>query len=539
MSFKPLTYAVLTATAALFAISPVAAQAPVMPDCTGISDVSDFDGANISDFAGFLTTVRVATGLVRPTHVASPPDGPSGPDDRLFIVEQRGTIRILDIPTGVVLGTFFMDIQTRVQSSGDEEGLLSIAFHPKYNTPGDPNEGHFFVYYTNTSGNQQISRFSVGADPNDADETSEAPVITISHPTFTNHNGGQLAFGPDGYLYAGTGDGGGGCDPFGTGQNLLDLRGKQLRLQVDTLPYSTTDNPWDGNPSGLDEIWAYGLRNPWRFSFDRSTGHLLIGDVGQNQIEEIDCQLASSVGGDNYGWEFYEGSSCPNPSCGGNVNDCAFQQTKPILEYSHSRDGFSCSITGGFVYRGCRMSDLHGSYMYADYCSDNIRTFRVSDCFVATTEINRTADLVPEGGGTITDITSFGEDSRGELYIADRFSEVYKVLPVLSIMEVSGANASPLQIGPASFQWEDIQSTSGHPITSYKIYRAIDDPVGTFSCVHQSPDSEWVGGDPDDPAAGETFYYLVTALNAQGDETLPGYDSVGNQRVVDTASACP
>jgi glucose/arabinose dehydrogenase len=518
-------------------VAPAAAQAPVPPDCSGISDVSDFDGPGQSDFVGNLTTVLVAAGLSSPVHVTSPPDGPDGPDDRLFIVEQRGTVRILDLATGMLEAGFFVDIQSVVRDSGDEEGLLSLAFHPDYNTPGATDEGNFFVYYTNNNGDNQVSRFTVPWDP--TIEDSEQLVITINHPTFGNHNGGQIAFGPDGHLYIGPGDGGGGCDPAGAAQNLDDLRGKILRLNVDDFPpYSTAGNPFDGITPGLDEIWAYGLRNPWRFSFDRNTGALYIGDVGQGNFEEIDCQRSTSTGGENYGWDYFEASTCEPPGCSSNPANClTITHAKPISEYNHSRDGFSCSITGGYVYRGCRMTDLHGSSFYADYCSNQIRTFRTGATCGFSNEILRTADLDPGPLLSITSITSFGEDSRGEVYICDRGGELYKVLPEFDIMEVSAINAAPLTIEPAQFQWEDLEATSGHPVSLYNVYRSMNDPSAIFDCLHQTAETRWAGGDPAGPGPGEVYYYLVTAFNAAGQETRPGSRSDGTSRTVSSCSA--
>jgi glucose/arabinose dehydrogenase len=532
------------AIAALAAFSPVAAQLPQPPDCTGISDVSNFDGSNQSDFDGQLIAVRVASGLVEPTFVTAPPDGPGGPDDRLFIVEQRGTVRILDLTTGTLSPSLFLDIQGIVRDSGNEEGLLSLAFHPDYSAPGATNEGRFFVFFTNNAGNNQVSRYTLPADPNDPVEGTGELVLGYDHPAWSNHNGGQIAFGPDAHLYIGTGDGGGSCDSEGTGQSLTELRGKILRINVDSLPYTTEDNPFDGTTPGLDEIWAYGVRNPWRFSFDRETGALYMGDVGQRVWEEINCQVAESTGGENYGWVFFEGNHCPPPAQSGCSNVLpsvcgTITNTPNILEYGHGRDGGSCSVSGGFVYRGCRMTDLRASYFYADYCSSNIRSFRTNGtCPKVTTEINRTADLAPPAA-TVSSITAFGEDSRGEIYICDRGGEVFKILPELDIMEVSGPNADSLHQVGVGFAWEDLQASSGHPLTSYKVYRADDDPAGTFECVQQTSDNSWLDGDAESPLADGVFFYLVTALNAQGQETRPGIRSDGTPRVVDTASVCP
>jgi glucose/arabinose dehydrogenase len=532
-------HSIVVAVLLLAAPAPLAA---LEPDCAGIHDVSDFDGASRSDFVNLLTTVRVASGLTSPVHATSPPDGPAGPDDRLFIVEQPGRIRILDLPTGQLQAAPFLDITALVRDTGNEEGLLSIAFHPEYNTPGAGNEGLFFVFYTNNAGDNQVSRYAVGADPGDADEASAETVLAISHPTNSNHNGGQIAFGPDGALYIASGDGGGSCDSPGNAQNRNALLGKLLRLGVDSFPpYSTAGNPFDGPVAGADQVWAYGLRNPWRLAFDRLTGALYIGDVGQGQIEEIDCQPAASAGGENYGWDLYEGVTCPNPSCGGLPADCgSISPVAPIREYNHSTDGFSCSVTGGFVYRGCMMGDLRGSYFYADFCSDQIRSFRSDPAcsFDAASEILRTADLATPGL-TINDITSFGEDGRGEIYICDRGGEVFRILPVLSIMEVSGENAARFLATATGFVWENLRATSMHAIAAYKVYRSEDDPAGPFECVHQGPDPDWPEGDPQVPGPGEVFFYLVTAVDAAGVETRPGAGSDGTPPIVDTMSGCP
>jgi glucose/arabinose dehydrogenase len=525
------------ALAAVLAIVPAVAQAP---DCTGISDVSDFDGPAVSDFVGQLTTVLVASGLLRPLFVTSPP----GDVDRLFIVEQDGLIKILR--DGVVLETPFLDLSDVTLSPGDippghnEEGLLGLAFHPDYDS-----NGWFFVYHTNSTGSQQVvERYTVSGNPDVADPGSRVEVIAVDHPTYGDQDGGMLAFGPlDGYLYIGTGDGGGDCDPSDNAQSLNTNLGKVLRLDVDSLPPSTEGNPFDGPTAGNDEIWSYGFRNAWRFSFDRLDGKLLIGDVGESIWEEIDCQPPDSVGGENYGWKRYEGPVCPSPSV-----TCTFPgpcmipgYEPPIRTYDHSTGGFSCSVVGGYVYRGCRMSDLHGTYFYADYCSNLINTFRVSgDCSpLAPVDTERATDLAPGGGLFISQITSFGEDERGELYVIDRAGEVFKILPTLGIMEVSGRNASHLLADAnGDWIWEDLENMSGHPISSYKVYRS-DNRAGTFVCIHQGSGASWSGGDPVVPGDGEAFYYLVTARNATGEETRAGYRSTGAARDVNYLSVCP
>jgi cysteine-rich repeat protein len=367
-----------------------------------------------------LTTVRVASGLDKPLHVTAPPLDPN----RVFITEQSGTVRILE--NDVLLPDPFLTISDRVGCCG-ERGLLSLAFHPRYEE-----NGRFFVDYTDTDGATVIARFRVSEDPNRADPTSEAVLLTIEQP-FGNHNGGQLAFGPDGYLYVGMGDGGGGGDPLEAGQDDTTLLGKMLRLDVDTgagsPPYHrvppTNPDAQLGSPLGL--VWAKGLRNPWRFSFDRATGDLYIADVGQNAREEVSVQPASSAGGENYGWDVFEGTSCfePPPPAVTCPDPDGF--TMPVVEYTNPTAG--CSVTGGFVYRGCALPDLVGTYFYSDFCSAFIRTFRGVVGGVAQDERDRTAELAPGGGLAIESVTSFGEDARGELYIADRSGEIFKIVP--------------------------------------------------------------------------------------------------------------
>jgi glucose/arabinose dehydrogenase len=525
---------VLLGLAVVLTLVPAAAQAP---DCNGISDVSDFDGPAISDFDGQLATVLIATGLSRPLFVTSP----RTEVDRLFIVEQDGQIKILR--DGAVLATPFLDITAITRSPADgghnEEGLLGLAFHPDY-----AGNGWFFVYHPNDTGSQNVvARYTVSGNPDVADPGSRVEVIAIDHPTFGDQDGGMLAFSwLDGYLYIGSGDGGGDCDPPGNGQSLDTNLGKLLRLNVDQLPYSTTGNPFDGGEPGNDEIWAYGLRNPWRFSFDRIGGELLLGDVGESLWEEIDCQRWDSRGGENYGWKRYEATFCPPPSgtCT-NPGSCSIDAyVAPIRSYDHATAGFSCAVTGGYVYRGCRMSDLHGTYFYADYCSNMIRTFRVdSDCHTTAGDLDRATDLTPEGGLFISQITSFGEDERGELYVLDRAGEVFKIVPTLGIMVVSGVNAQPLLAhASGDWTWEDLNDTSGHPISSYKVYRS-GNPEGTFACVHEGAGNTWSGGDPETPDPGEVYHYIVTAQGGTGEETRPGSHSDGTARDVDFSSSCP
>jgi cysteine-rich repeat protein len=350
-----------------------------------------------------LTTVRIAVGLDLPLYVTSPPLDPL----RVFIVEQPGTIRIHR--DGQLLPTPFLDIEERVSCCG-ERGLLGLAFHPNYET-----NGRFFVDYTNNDGDTVIARYEVGPDPDGADPNSERILLVIDQP-FGNHNGGQVAFGPDGFLYIGMGDGGSANDPQDRAQSDGSLLGKLLRIDVDVdePPYYNIppDNPAAGRGRPFGSIWAKGLRNPFRFSFDRATGDLYIGDVGQRDFEEVDVQPATSSGGENYGWDIFEGDTCfepaPLPEC---PDPTAAGITQPVLVYDH---GDGCSITGGYVYRGCTLPDLRGTYFYGDYCTAIIRSFVLEG-----NEAAEQRDWTAELGSDIGSISSFGEDARGELYIVE------------------------------------------------------------------------------------------------------------------------
>ncbi|MCZ6611444.1 MAG: PQQ-dependent sugar dehydrogenase [Planctomycetota bacterium] len=378
-----------------------------------------------------LTTVRVASGLNRPVYATHAP----GDFSRLFIVEQRGVIKILDLATETVLATPFLNIDSLVAgpaNSFDERGLLGLAFHPDYQT-----NGFFYVNYTNNSSNTTIRRYTVSGNPDIADAGSGTSLLIINQP-FTNHNGGWLGFGPnDGYLYIATGDGGSFCDPGQRAQDITNqLLGKMLRIDVDGgSPYAIPpDNPFVG-VTGDDEIWAYGLRNPWRSSFDRETGDLYIADVGQNAREEVDYQPAASGGGENYGWDCEEGTACANSvsvDCFATVNGCSCGDptlVNPIHEYTHS---FGFSITGGYVYRGCAIPSLLGTYFFGDFGSARIWTFKVVGGSV-TEFAERTAELDPPGAMSICCISAFGEDAAGEIYIVERSGtttgEVYKIVP--------------------------------------------------------------------------------------------------------------
>jgi glucose/arabinose dehydrogenase len=364
-------------------ISPTSASSQVSPTETSASPIT-FPDPNAYDWQ------QVITGLERPDDLQADGSG------RLFVIEKVGRIRI--IQDGQLAPQPFLDITDRVGSQGNEQGLLGLAFHPEY-----AQNGRFFVNYTNKDGDTVIARYQVSGDPNAADPNSEVKLLGVDQP-FANHNGGVLTFGPDGYLYAGLGDGGSQGDPNGNGQNTNSLLGKILRIDVNSgEPYTVPpDNPF-GN-----EVWAYGLRNPWRISFDKGTGDLYIADVGQNTWEEIDYLPAGSPGGTNFGWNHREGA---HDYAGGGPSG----MVDPVAEYSHQEGG--CSVTGGYVYRGA-MPEWNGIYLYADYCTGLIW------------------GLIQIDGGwqkqQLFDvdytITSFGQDQAGELYLVSDSGSIYKLV---------------------------------------------------------------------------------------------------------------
>jgi uncharacterized protein (TIGR03437 family) len=333
---------------------------------------------------------QVASGISGPTAIQNAADGTG----RLFLVQQNGLIRILR--NGSVSGTPFLDIRTKTRAGG-ERGLLGLAFPPGFAT-----KQRFYVNYTDLNGDTTIAMYRVTSDPNVADAGSEAVLLKITQP-YANHNGGGLQFGPDGYLYIGMGDGGSGGDPQGNGQNRNTLLGKMLRIDVEADPGRVripSDNPFATTSGARGEIWAYGLRNPWGFSFDRANGDLWIADVGQDTYEEINYQPASSRGGENYGWVRMEGLHCFRPNC-----DQA-GLILPVAEYSHTQ---GCSVTGGHVYRGPSSPGLRGTYIYGDYCSGRVWGVDRN----GTTFTNRLLASTSYG------VTAFGEDEAGEVYIAD------------------------------------------------------------------------------------------------------------------------
>ncbi len=355
-----------------------------------------------------LKKTEVASGLSQPVGVYAP----SGDEQRLFIVEQTGAIRILDLAAGTVNPIPFLEFGVgglHGISTGGERGLLGLAFHPDYNS-----NGKFYVNYTNTDGDTVVSEFTVSGDPDIADNTSETIIRTIVQD-FSNHNGGCIAFGPDEMLYVGMGDGGSANDPLERAQDDASLLGKMLRLDVDNSggDYLPGDNP---GGDWLPEVWAKGLRNPWRFDFDDQTGDLYIADVGQDAWEEINFQPASSPGGENYGWRCWEGNVVAN---GGNCPDAA-DVTFPVFSIAHGDQGTG-SISGGAVYRGCSMPGMSGRYFFADFLGDYIKSFRIVDG-VATDVMDHTSDL-----GGVNAVVAIGEDGSGEIYIVSISGTIYRI----------------------------------------------------------------------------------------------------------------
>lgn len=367
---------------------------------------------------------QVASGLVRPLQITHAGDG----SERLFIVEQAGRIMIID---NQLIAEPFLDITDRVMSpeseGGNEQGLLGLAFPPGY-----AGKGYFYIYYTQLDGDNVLAKFSITGNPNQADPASEEQLLIFPHPDYSNHNGGQIVFGPDGYLYIGTGDGGGGGDPAGNAQNPASLSGKMLRIDVEMSPVKDAlrvkgdfiiylpivgltfeavppaylippDNPFIDDPTYRPEIWALGLRNPWRFSFDSQNGDLYIADVGQNRWEEVNFQPTNNPGGQNYGWNIMEGEECYLSSTCDTAGLTLPVHVYPIFS---SRN---CAITGGYVYHGQAMPDLAGVYVFGDFCSGRIW------------------GLQKTGGAWVSEemasvpyrISAFGEDEAGEIYLAD------------------------------------------------------------------------------------------------------------------------
>ncbi len=379
-----------------------------------------------------------ASGLNAPTAIEH------AGDDRLFVVQQSGAIRILNAD-GTLVPTNFLTLGTSIISTGGERGLLGLAFHPDYAT-----NGYFYVNYTRAGdGDTVIARYQVSSNPNVADPASATILMTIDQP-YANHNGGTLRFGPDGYLYIGTGDGGSGGDPGNRAQNINENLGKMLRIDVNSgSPYGIpATNPF-ANAPGNDEIYAIGLRNPWKFSFDRATGDLWIADVGQNQVEEIN-HVQSETPGLNYGWKCYEGNSvysaCTNPP--------AF--TFPVAQYTHSATG-GCSVTGGYVYNGSTYPNFLGKYFFADYCLNKIGFVDTSNNITWSSTF----------GGNNSFMT-FGENAAGELFAGASNGNIYRVVDTSLDVASSVRNGFTLYPNPATSE-AFIQAGAELQLSSYSV----------------------------------------------------------------------
>lgn len=351
----------------------------------------------------------ISTSLSSPVFMTAPPTDST----RLFIVQLGGLIRVFDVVGGSLLTDPFLNVSSLL-GTGGERGLLGMAFDPQY-----PANRQFYIYYTNTAGNIVIARYLRNTtDPALADSSSAVPLLTVAHPNFSNHNGGMLAFGPDGCLYAGVGDGGDNGDPNNNGQNQNTRLGKILRIDP-TLGgpcAKTISNPFI--TGGAPEAWSLGLRNPWRFSFDRQTNDLYIGDVGQDEREEVNVSIAPNAGRAlNYGWRLMEGTLCFNPSSNCNTGGL----TLPVLDYPHASG--ACAVTGGYVYRGDAMPSLRGTYFYGDFCAGFVRSFRYQNG--QPTEPTEWPSLSPSGSF----VTSFGEDAAGELYVMTKGGGLFKFVP--------------------------------------------------------------------------------------------------------------
>jgi glucose/arabinose dehydrogenase len=393
--------------------------------------------ANASRAQSLRSLIPYASGLTTPVCITN------AGDERLFVVDQHGYVVVLN-SVGIADALPFLDIHDRVVYGG-ERGLLGIAFHPEYSK-----NGYFYVNYVGAGDSTHISRFKVSSENADlADAKSEKKLISVAQP-FSNHNGGDLHFGADGYLYIGMGDGGSGGDPGNRAQNMKSFFGKLLRIDVNNPPPDTIPDskPFINNPEVLPEIWATGLRNPWRFSFDRFTHDLWIADVGQNKYEEINFQPAADSGGENYGWKCYEG----NEVYSANTCSPSAMLTSPVYTYLHGSD---CSVTGGYVYRGSASSPFYGHYFFADYCSDKIWTLHQEN-----------GNWVKEDFGQFSgnNFSTFGEDASGELYIAGVNSgKIYKVVepPTSTLRWKESVDIKLIKITPANkFRIETVNATS-------------------------------------------------------------------------------
>ncbi|MCP5150994.1 MAG: PQQ-dependent sugar dehydrogenase [Chromatiales bacterium] len=457
---------------------------------------------------------QVVSGLSRPVGVRNAGDG----SNRLFVVQQGGQIRI--VADGQLLPSPFLDISALVSCCG-ERGLLGLAFHPDYAA-----NGRFLVDYTDTTGATVVAEYRVSStDPDAADPGSARVLLTFAQP-FTNHNGGDIAFGPDGYLYIATGDGGSGGDPLGAGQDLTTLLGKILRIDVDgALPYAIPPgNPFVGQPSARAEIWAYGLRNPWRIAFDRLTGDLWIADVGQNQWEEVNLEPRGIAGGRNYGWNVMEGTHCFAPSSGCDQSGLVL----PVIEYDHS---LGCSVTGGYRYRGSALPQRAGTYLFADYCSGRIW---------GATPGPAGSWLTEQLLDTALGITSFGEDEAGELYLthsAGGTGAVYRV-----------ANTAHCDVDLDAEVYTDGQVVTatrlrianlGPAVAAVELKIKLDGAAGAIGAVNVGADGSLLLPSGFDQEGGPSPLFQVTPALPRGAYSLHCrmIDPTGGEIVVEDVAA--
>lgn len=521
------------ALGAAFVLASACGLSTAQPDCTGIAPVP----------GTALKTVIVADNFGgRPVVATSPVDD----FDRLFIALKNGQILIHERGQPASINPVFLDLSGVVADVFEEQGLLGLAFDPDY-----ADNGWFYVNYVEEISPEVyqtvVARYTVSAgDPDVADPFSEQRILTVPQPR-PNHNGGNLTFGPDGFLYIGLGDGGGAGDTLvtcGNGQSRDTLLGSILRIDVSAnsppgafppecgganANYEIPeDNPFAGGIDGCGEIWAYGLRNPWQFSFDTLTKDLYVGDVGQDCWEEINYVKFKQSRGANFGWREMEGSDCynnadrfsctdttPAVGCPMACDDPSFRA--PIYEYLH-QGSTQCTVVGGHVYRGCRMPDVRGTYFFGDYCAGRVWSFDVDQGAVANFQ-DRTTELL--NNPIFSRLISWGVNGRGELYVCHNDGWVYKILPIFTAMQTSGpGSAEPFELSEDRFSWEDVRLATEHPVQSYKVYRGL--PNQTFDCIFQTASTEWTGGDPTDPAPGEMLAYLVTAVSPDSEETSPG-----------------
>jgi glucose/arabinose dehydrogenase len=436
---------------------------------------------SVLGFSQTIGIVSFATGFTDPVEIVH------AGDSRLFVVQQNGIIKILN-SNGTTVATPFMNISSLV-SGGSEQGLLGLAFHPDYAT-----NGFFYVNYTNTSGDTIIARYSVNPNnPNLANASSAITLKTIDQP-FSNHNGGTLRFGPDGYLYIGMGDGGSGGDPGNRAQNKDNLLGKMLRLDVDTTaPYIPATNPYVGI-AGADEVWSYGLRNPWKFSFDIETGNIWIADVGQENVEEIN-KAPYTTAAINYGWRCYEGNSAYQTS------GCAAQNTMtfPLATYSSASGSGNCSVTGGYVYRGTAYPNFVGKYFFADYCSNKIGM------------INDAGTITFSSAFAGNNFTTFGTDSNNVLYVAGASGTIYKVIDTSLGIEEKDSFEFSMHPNPAKTAFSVKTATAGFPV-QINIFDLSGKKI-----IGQMIDNEAASVNVDDLQAG---LYMVTIVDGSGARSM-------------------